>query len=64
MFEIKKDEEIKVVFRGSYEDTPDNKCVTIEDGIVEIAENAFRDFEHLEEVIFPPSLEILSACAV
>ena len=63
MFEIKDNEEIKVVFRGSYEDTPENKSVTIEEGIVEIAENAFRDFEHLEEIIFPSTLEILSACA-
>ena len=34
-------EKIKVVFSGRYEDTPDIKELWIEEGIEEIAENAF-----------------------
>ena len=54
---------IKVVFSGSYEDTPDIKELFIEEGIEEIAENAFRDFENLEIIHFPKSLRQISACA-
>ena len=58
-FNKDNEEELKVVFSGSYEDTPENRVVVIEEGIEEIAENAFRDFEHLEEIILPRSLKIL-----
>ena len=51
------------VFRGSYDDVPSNKIVKIPEGIVEIAENAFRDFENLEEVEFPRSLRRIGASA-
>ena len=52
-----------VVYRGSYEDTPENKSILIASGIAEIAENAFRDFENLEEVTIPPSVRKIGACA-
>ena len=57
------EEKIAVVFSGSYEDTPENAEIWIEEGIVEIAENAFRDFQNLRAIHFPKRLKIVSACA-
>ena len=57
--EDKKDEEITVVFSGSYEDSPENEVIYIKEGIVEIADNAFRGFKHLREIHFPKSLRLI-----
>ena len=40
----------RVVFSGQYEDTPELKELVISEGVEEICENAFRDFQHLEKV--------------
>ena len=56
-------EEKTVVFAGSYEDIPENRSVKIPEGIVEISENAFREFENLEEVSLPKSLRIIGPAA-
>ena len=48
-----KIENDKLVYAGLYENSPDLTSVTIEDGMVEICENAFRDFTYLEEVTIP-----------
>ena len=53
----------RVVFSGQYEDTPAIRELVIEDGVEEICENAFRDFECIEKVVFPRSLKQISACA-
>ena len=58
-----EDKPLAVVFSGSFEDTPDVASLTIEEGIEEIAENAFREFEHLTEIYLPKSLKKISACA-
>ena len=58
-----EDGALTVVFSGSYEDTPENADITIAEGIVEIAENAFRDFVNLRTVRLPKSLKRISACA-
>ena len=57
------DEENKVLDRGFYSDGDDMRAVRVEEGMVEIAENAFRDCEALEEVYLPRSLTKISACA-
>ena len=54
--EEKKEEKLTVVFSGSYEDTEENSEIYIEEGIVEIAENAFRNFKCLRSIHFPKSL--------
>ena len=61
--EEKKEEEIKVVYSGCYEDTPENAEIFIEEGIEEIAENTFRDFKNLKKIHFPKSLKTVSAAA-
>ena len=58
-----KDEESKVVYAGSFEDTEAIRHLSIEEGILEIGENAFRGFSHLESVELPLSLKKISACA-
>ena len=58
-----QDEENKVLYKGFYEDGTDMRVVRVEDGIVEIGENAFRDCETLEEVYLPKTLRKISACA-
>ena len=52
-----------VVFSGQYEDSEENSRIVISEGIEEIAENAFRDFDCLREVVLPRSLKRISACA-
>ena len=52
-----------VVFAGSYEDVAENADLVIPEGVLEIAENAFRDFEHLKSVKLPKSLAKISASA-
>ena len=42
-----------VVFSGQYEDSAENSRIEIPEGIIEIAENAFRDFENIERVDIP-----------
>ena len=56
-------EENKVIYRGFYEDGDTMRVVRVQEGIEEIAENAFRDLEALEEVYLPKSLKRISACA-
>ena len=56
-------EQLKCLYRGDIEDTAENKHITVEDGIVEIGESAFRDFVHLESITLPDSVEIINACA-
>ena len=46
-------EEIKTVLAGDYSDEVGTRVVKIEDGTEEIGENAFRAFEHLEEIFIP-----------
>ena len=60
---VKGASECTAVFAGSYEDVEENRVIEIPEGIVEIAENAFRDFENLESVRLPRSLRRISACA-
>ena len=52
-----------IIFSGRYEDTEAIKCLVIPEGIVEICDNAFRDFVHLETVELPSTLKKISACA-
>ena len=52
-----------VVYAGSFSDDESAKNLVIEEGIEEIAENAFRDFLSLEIVTLPKSLKKISACA-
>ena len=59
----KKEEKLTVVFSGSYEDSEENSEITVEEGIVEIAENAFRGFKHLRKIRLPKSLRVISAAA-
>ena len=59
----KQNPEDTVVFSGRYGDSAENREITIPDGILEIAENAFRDFENLEVIRLPKSLKKISACA-
>ena len=59
----REEEKKTVVFSGSYDDIPENRAVEIPEGIVEIAENAFREFEHLEEISLPKSLRVLGPAA-
>ena len=59
----KQNPEDTVVFSGRYEDSAENREITIPDGILEIAENAFRDFENLEVIKLPKSIKKISACA-
>ena len=59
----KKIEEL-VVFSGQCEDCSENSRVVIPEGILEIGENAFRDFSCLTEVVLPRSLKKISACAI
>ena len=58
----KKIEEI-MIFSGQYEDCAENANLVIPEGIEEIGENAFRDFENIETVKLPKSLKRISACA-
>ena len=60
---IQNEDELRIVYRGMYEDTPENSTVTVEEGMLEITENAFRDFEHLETVRLPRSVKKISAAA-
>ena len=53
----------RVVFSGQYEDNPALRELSIAEGVLEICENAFRDFEYLEKVTLPKSLKQISACA-
>ena len=52
-----------VVFSGSFEDTPDIAALEIGEGVLEIAEYAFRDFENIQTVKLPKSLKKISASA-
>ena len=38
-----QDKEKKVIYKGFYEDSADMRAIHVEEGIEEIAENAFRD---------------------
>ena len=58
--ELREKLDSTVVYAGSYEDTPENADIVIEEGIEEIAECAFRDFENLRSVTLPASLRRIS----
>ena len=47
----KKEEKLTVVFSGSYEDSEENSEITVEEGIEEICENAFRDLRRFSPTI-------------
>ena len=48
-----EDEEVKCLYRGDVEDSPENKNVTVEDGIVEIGESAFKGCTGLTSITLP-----------
>ena len=60
---IETTEKVKVVISGDFRDEVGTHVVKIEDGIEEIGENAFRDFENLEELFIPSSVKRIRAAA-
>jgi hypothetical protein len=53
----------KVIYAGQYEKENVPKTLAIEEGVEEIAENAFRGFADIEKVVLPSSLRRISAAA-